>query len=385
MNQKMVRVLFALLRSAACGEPMREEEKALFDAAFLPEMTHLAKLHDVAHLLAYGLHQNGLAAMEGGEIEMMKAVFRYEQLAYELEALCGALEASGVDFMPLKGSVLRRYYAEPWMRTSCDIDILVHKEDLDRAVSALASKLQYVKKENGTHDVSLFSPAENHLELHFDLVEEKISASAIRLLSAVWEHSDATGEGEHRYEMSDEYFYFYHIAHMAKHFTVGGCGLRPFLDLWLLDRLETADVKKRDDLLSEGELQTFADVVRGLNRVWFDGEEADALSLQVQDFLLYGGVYGSADNRVALRQSEKGGRLGYFLSRVFAPRAKLKLYYPILEKHPWLMPVMQVRRWCMIFRPDVARMAKGELKANRRVDGERSDEMRTMLKNIGLE
>ena len=33
-----------------------------------------------------------------------------------------------IPFLPLKGSVIRQYYPEPWMRTSCDIDILVDFE-----------------------------------------------------------------------------------------------------------------------------------------------------------------------------------------------------------------------------------------------------------------
>ena len=384
MNAETVRVLFALLRSAASGTMLSEAEKSLVTTEFLPQMMVVAKTHDVAHLLAYALRQNGLAADGVGEIEMMKAILRYEQLAYELESLCAVLESAGVDFLPLKGAVIREYYAEPWMRTSCDIDILVRREDLKKAIFALEEKLQYVKKEVGTHDVSLFSPSGNHIELHFDLVEEGIADSAIELLASVWENVSVKGSWRHWYEMTDEYFYFYHIAHMAKHFSLGGCGIRSFLDAWLLERTETSDVSARDTLLSAGDLLAFAESVRKLSRVWFEGEAADELLLQVQDFLLGGGTYGSTENRVALHQGEKGGRVGYFFSRVFIPMDKLKKYYPILEKQPYLMPAMQVRRWFMIFRPDVARMAKGELKANGRMEKARTEEMQKMLKNIGL-
>lgn len=385
MNQRTVDVLFALLRSAVCGKPMTQAEKELFSEELLPEITALAKKHDMAHVLGYALHQNELSSGETGELEMIKAVFRYERLTYELESLCEALEEAGVDFMPLKGSVLRAYYAEPWMRTSCDIDVLVHKVDISKAVAALTEKLQYEEKERGTHDISLFSPAGNHIELHFDLVEEGRANDAINILASVWEYAALMDGTAHRYEMSDDYFYFYHIAHMAKHFSVGGCGIRPFADTWILDRLEKADRQKRDELLAKGELLAFAEAVRKLSRVWFGGETADALSLQLQEFLLHGGVYGSADNRVALQQKKQGGRLGYFFSRVFIPYEKLKRYYPILEKHPWLVPVMQVRRWFMIFRPDVARMAKSELRANRSLDSSKTEEMNDLLGKIGLE
>ena len=52
--------------------------------------------------------------------------------------------------------------------------------------------------------------------------------------------------------------YFYHIAHMAKHLQQGGCGIRTFIDLWILDNLPTIDTLKRNDLLKSGGLLQFS-------------------------------------------------------------------------------------------------------------------------------
>jgi hypothetical protein len=222
------------------------------------------------------------------------------------------------------------------------------------------------------------------VELHFDLVEEYIAQNANEVLNRVWDNVTLYDKSLYRYEMSDSYFYFYHIAHMAKHFEIGGCGIRTFLDLWILDHMENVDQAARDRLLELGGLLQFAESSRKLSRVWFGGEEMDDLLSQMQDFILRGGIYGTAENRVALHQSNKGGRLGYILSRIFIPFAKLKRYYPILEKHPWLMPVMQVRRWFMLFDPDIAQMAQRELATNRSLEKEKAADMSLLLKNIGL-
>ena len=115
-----------------------------------------------------------------------------------------------------------------------------------------------------------------------------------------------------------------------------------------------------------------------------EGEEPSETLLQLQSFLLHGGVYGSTDNRVALNQTKKGGKFGYLRSRVFIPFAKLARYYPILEKHPWLMPVMQVRRWFMLLKPDVASMAKRELATNGSLEKTKADQMNAFLDEIGL-
>ncbi|MBE6662765.1 MAG: hypothetical protein E7606_05770 [Ruminococcaceae bacterium] len=386
MEQRMETILFASLRSAIRGDKLTDAECACFLEEQLPSLFAIAKKHDVLHLLFVALKQNGLLREEYPEAEkaLFSAMFRYEQLDYEYRELCEAFEAAEIPFVPLKGSILRAYYPEAWMRTSCDVDVLVRRDDLERAIAYLVQKLKYKETERGTHDVSLFSTTGGHVELHFDLVEEEYAQNAIDVLRAVWEDVTPCENRRYQCKMSDAFFYFYHIAHMAKHFENGGSGIRSFIDLWILEGLEGADAQKRDALLEKGGLLTFASHARRLCRMWFEGEEHDALLLQMQRFLLHGGVYGTSDSRVALRQKKRGGKFGYLISRIFIPFAKLKRYYPILEKHPWLMPAMQVRRWFMLFKPDVAKMARAELAANRTMSQKTADKMATFLDDVGL-
>lgn len=386
MNQRTIELLFAFVRSAISGTKIKDEERESYSPDMLEDLLEIAFKHDMVHMLVYGLKQNNLISKEDAQIEksIFTAVYRYERLKYEYENVCNALENAQIPFIPLKGSVIRKYYPESWMRTSCDIDVLVKPEDLEKAISYLSQKLQYVEKGRATHDVLLASPIGVHVELHFDLVEEGRANNAIDILSSVWNNVSLHENYGYWHEMSDEFFYFYHIAHMAKHFETGGCGVRPFVDLWILDNMNGANKLKRDELLLKGGLSDFANTSRTLNEVWFGEKKADELISKLQDFILHGGLFGSVDNRVALQQKKKGGRLRYFVSRVFISYAKLKRYYPILEKHRWLMPVMQIRRWFMIFKPDVARMAKRELIVNSSIDKTKADEMNIFMKNIGL-
>ena len=409
------------------------------------ELARLASKHDVAHLLAFGLKKNRLlggvesgvnagsgreekraadessgvesaekqivdassgaesaekqaadvsdgAAAErllsifhGAEKSILTAIYRYQRLNYEYERTLRVLAEEKIAFMPLKGSVMRRYYPEAWMRTSCDADILVHKEDLDRAVAALEERLSYVAAERGTHDIALDTPNGSHIELHFDLIEEGRANEAIEILSKVWENATPSPTCAYFYEMSDAFFYLYHVAHMAKHFETGGCGIRPFIDLMILDRLPSADREGRDKLLSEAGLLKFAEAARRLSELWLGEGDADELTVSLEEFILSGGVYGTTQNRVAIQQKKRGGRFGYLISRIFVPTSKLKRYYPVLERHPWLMPFMQVRRWFMLLRPDVRKMARAELQTNTSLDGDVAKNMKAFLADIGLE
>lgn len=378
-------VLFALLRTAVFDVPLEEEMRTIFSDDMTKDLVKMSAKHDLLHLLALGLKKNGLSRDDAAlDRIILKAVYRCEQLNYERAAVCEALENAQIAFLPLKGSVLRSYYPEEWMRTSCDVDILVHSEDLARALTHLRQTLHYEEKERGTHDVLLRTPAGQSVELHFDLVEEGRANLANRVLSSVWENASVREGCHFQYVMSDAFFYFYHLAHMAKHMENGGCGIRPFIDLMLLDKLAEADVDGRTALLEEGKLTIFAAAARKLGRVWFEGEAADERSLKLQDYILHGGVYGASDNKVAVQQKKKGGQVGYLLSRVFVPYDKLRRYYPVLERHRWLTPVMQVRRWFMLLDPAVARMAKKEIELNSSLEKSLADEMGTFLDEIGL-
>lgn len=70
---------------------------------------------------------------------------------------------------------------------------------------------------------------------------------------------------------------------MAKHFENGGCGIRPFVDLCILDDLPNSDVAKRNALLEKGNLLKFANVARKLSRAWFVAEDYDLISHQMED------------------------------------------------------------------------------------------------------
>ena len=85
-----------------------------------------------------------------------------------------------------------------------------------------------------------------------------------------------------------------------------------------------------------------------------------------------------------LHNKQKSGQIGYILFGVFIPYAKIKRYYPILEKQPWLTPIMQIRRCFMLLKSDVVKLTKREIKTNGNLDKSIASETNIFLKNIGL-
>ena len=385
---KNIDIFFALLRNVFSDETVNEQVKQEAEEK-ADKLYQIAKYHDLAHLLSCAFEKAGVqVADEELKKKISKdfcvSVVRYERIAYEQKLVCGVFEENGIVYLPLKGAVVREMYPEPWMRTSCDFDVLVKEDERNAAAKILTEQHGFVMNYVGNHDVSLTAESGTHLELHYKLNEALYVNPADELLKNVWDMTETVPPYSYRRRMSDELYYYYHIYHMAKHFEIGGCGIRPFLDLWFLNHKMDFDKNKRDELLEKGGIKKFEESCRELSEYWFSGDKETELILRFQAFILNGGTYGNKKNGVALRQTKRGGKFQYILDRVFMPYDMLKVHYPILEKHKYLTPVFEVVRWCKLLNPVTYKRSKRELKLAENVTDERTGELSVLLSDIGL-
>lgn len=361
--EQIVTAMMALISNDVCKKKI-DKSKYIFSHADFKLLYNFSKSHDLAHLVGDALIKNNL--ISDGEIkskfeeQIMLSIYRYENINYELNRLNQVINEAKISFACLKGSVIRQYYPEPWMRTSCDIDILVHEEDLESVATVLKEKLgySYEKKVKGPHDVQMYAPSGVHLELHYTLMEKGIISKADKILSSIWIYANEEDVGSFKKVFSNEMFYFYHIAHMAKHLLSGGCGIKPFVDLWILNhsKIIKIDKEQRDELLLKGGLLKFAKAAETLSEVWFEELEHTETTRRMERYVLQGGVYGTIQNSVVLKQVKSGSKLKYAISRVWLPYDTLKFIYPILQKHKWMVPFCQVRRWVrLLFKGGVKR------------------------------
>lgn len=381
--------MFSLICSEICKTAQEECVKTELSPEMCKKLLVLSSKHDVAHIIASALSKAGMLNNNDDvsvafKKALMNAVYRDTQRDYLIRQLTQAFEKNEIPYIPLKGAVLRNYYPQTWLRTSCDVDIFVHEADLEKAVSVLINDYKYTNCGKGVKDVSLFSKEKNHVELHFNLVEKGKAKFAWSVLEKIWDASSKNENYEYRYDMTDEMFYFYHIAHMAKHFENGGCGVRPFIDLWTLNHNVSYDKEKRDKLLSDGDLLVFAKQAELLSEIWFGKAEHTDVTKQMENYILLGGVYGIGENRVAVQQQKKGGKVNYAFSKVFLPYDKIKHHYPILQKHRWLTPFMEIRRWCKLIFCGHLKRTTNELRYNNSLPEDVAKEVQVLLENIGL-
>ena len=381
-------ILIALLTSQLSGKALDETVREEITSDVAQELYDLSKHHDVAHITAAALAEARL--LPKGELgslftnERMVAVFRYRRLADELRQLTELFESEGIDHIALKGSYLRAFYPEPWMRTSCDIDILVKTEDFEKATSLLTDAMAYKLCSRTSHDVSFDSPTGVHLELHFTLVEEETFCSSEELIMKPWEFARLADGKRFAYVLCDEFFYLYHIIHTAKHFLAGGCGIKSVLDHWVLNERVPHDEEKRKAILQGSEFAVFEQKLSELARAWFGGNEKDELALSFEAFIFSGGVYGTVQNGVSVGVVGKKSRLGYAISRIFPSFHTMCLIYPSLKKRKLFLPFYHIRRWCRIVFTGGMKRAGAEFSKNKNISEEEISNTERLLLGLGL-
>ncbi len=350
----MKKLLFLLLRYAVCENVTIENKQETEDN--LTEIYKLAKKHDLGQAVAFAAEKLGIKK-DFLEREKALAILRVEKLKFATEQVSDILEKAKIPHMLLKGAHLRCLYPEEWVRTSCDVDIYVERSQSDFA-SELLEKNGFIRGRYGEHDIALTAPNGCHIELHFLLMEEKWLKNSSKIFSDIWRKS--VKETEYRYRMNDEMLRFYHIAHMSKHIRNGGCGIKPFLDIWMIDTAMHQHCKD-ESLYEKAGLVQLERNAKLLTQIWFSDEKHTPLTSALEEYILSGNVYGTHRNTLTVKRRESGNKFNYICSRLFMPYSELSKKYPSLKRCPLLYPIYMLRRWFTLFNKKVSRRVKSEI------------------------
>lgn len=372
------KILFPIIRA---GLDIASGSFPAPDENDLEKLYFVAKTQSIAPIIREGLRKSG-AGGEGYYDKIDKLCLNeIYQFAYRdlgLEAVCSALETACVPYVPLKGSVIRDLYPEQWMRTSCDIDILIHEEDLDKAERSICTDTGFKRIKRNYHDV-LYTDKTISLELHFSIMEAMDNIDA--LLCGVWDHCKRNGQTS-RFDMSAEFLIFHTVAHMVYHITHGGLGIRPYIDLWLLQNKTAFDKDEVVSMCSSCGVLTFYESATHLGDVWLSGAEHTGVTRALEELCFGGGVFGSVSNSASAGIREKG-KLGFVVRRLFPPKSIMEQQYPTLKKKSALLPFFYAKRLAQGIGKK-RKKALGELKTIKRTDTDDINSMDELLKKLEL-
>ena len=379
---KTTEVFISLLRSAING---KNEKIDLCDVNY-EDLYSLSKFHDLAHIV-YNELRKYEKLPKGDVLQKFKhqfdaAKYRFVKRETALSQIRELLDKAQIPFVLLKGSYLMNLYPEKWMRTSSDIDILVDNTH-HKSVCKCFENAGWKQFAETSRDVSFAALGDYHVEVHHTLAEDDLLPDSIPALDRVWDYCEKKEES-YEYIMRDEMFYYYHIAHTAKHFKCGGCGVRPFVDLWLLNHAVSFDDCKRKKILGEGNLCIFEEQSVILSEKWFSDKEDAAVFAGFEEFIVNGGIYGTMKQKIAVKKNGANHRKAYYFKRVFPPYRMMKHGYPILKHVPLLLPLFWIIRWLKFVNPQIRKKAKKEMLSEKSVKDISVESISALMKQLEI-
>ena len=270
------------------------------------------------------------------------------------------LNSNDINFLPLKGIILKDYYPDECAREFADNDILFD-EKKDKLVKKFfvdkGYEIEVFRRTN--HDVYLKKPFFN-FEMHRALFGESGDNKKVVAYFKDYLNKSLIKENKEHY-LSNEDFYIYFTAHSYKHYHVSGCGIRTLVDYYLFLKNNELDFDYINKELEKIDLVDFSNEIKNLSIKVFDNEPLTETEEEMFLYIASSGTYGTLEHSVAKGIKEKG-KFGYFISRVFPPYSFYKNAYPWAYKTVILIPIAWLCRFFRIVFKNPKR-AKSELKA----------------------
>ena len=262
----------------------------------------------------------------------------------EREALYKYLNDNKIDYLPLKGIIIKEYYPDPSTREFADNDILFDDKGKALVRDFFKSRGYEVEQfDRSNHDVYLKKPFYN-FEMHKILFDEIKEYQIYNYYFKDYLENSPIKENKEHY-LKDEDFYIYFTVHSYKHFSNAGCGLRTLVDYYLFLKNTNLDFAYINEELEKLGILNFSidmiELVKGLFESHRLTDKQEELLLHIASLQTYGTIDHSVDVGI-----KKKGRLGYLVSRLFPPITAYRIRYPWAYKCRILIPIAWFMRLC---------------------------------------
>lgn len=345
----------ALIRAAVTGEASSLPQGFSIDQA-----ADMIRRHKITGLAYEGAVKCGIDKQCSTMQEMFQRyyadIIRHNRQMQLLKQLEEAFQANGIDYLPLKGTILKPLYPQPAARVMGDADILIRMEQYER-IKPVMESIDFKEGKQSDHEL-VWSKAPLYLELHKRMMPSYTS-DFFEYFEKAWDR--AIPEQGSRFTFRPEDHFIYLFVHYAKHYRREGIGIRQPVDLWVFQRAyPDMDISYIEKELLGLNLVAFFKYTQQMLGVWFDGKKEDERTSFMSNYIWNSGSWGTSESAQIFRgaKAEKvtgsrlKGKISYLLQVIFPPTRILVQRYPILEKSPWLLPVLWPVRWvsALLFR-----------------------------------
>ena len=380
--------IITLINNALKGEnkPLPED----FDYS---QVREFGLKHQILPLLYYGGANDPKFLANDVDGKMMIATMQFaamsENQLIEIDRVCKEFDKKGIEYLKLKGSIIKRLYPQHEMRVMSDADILIREKQMDK-LQKLMVELGYKFECESDHEI-IWSGDVLPFELHKRIVAS-YQKDFYAFFDNGWKLAKKKDDNSSEYVMSLEDEFLYLFTHLAKHYRDAGIGIKHLTDIYLfLNKYTELDMDYIHTSLEKMHLLDFFKNIEKMLDVWFNGKECDEVSKFITAKIFDSGVYGTLVNSLksdALKFSkgtdEKGAKRKKRLYMIFLPYNKMCAVFPILHKAPILLPFLWVWRLirAVLFRRDNVKKLNEEVE---NYSQEEIDEYKLELNYVGLD
>ncbi len=326
------------------------------------DLFRLAEIHNVGAIIANELQQVEKAFQPTGKLasEFTQTIgltlreYTHRESGYRF--IKRILDDALIPHLFVKGIVLQHRYPIPEMRTSGDIDIIICREDFDKAAALMEQNAAFTVVEKNSEVIAVRAFGVE-LEVHNDA---DVGGRYFDDIFAIAEKSNG-----YTYRLNDYDHLLYIICHLAKHLSYRGAGIRMLMDIDVMVRsIPEFDLTHLLTLCDTAHIRKTAEALLSLSAFWLhtpiemlvDFRDETHLLDNFERVMLDGGSFGYEQNAIPVVYLE--GATGSVLSRIrvllkmaFPSRDYLKICYPYYKKYAWLYPVARIHRlWDGLFR-----------------------------------
>lgn len=378
--------ILTLIKSALIDKPL-----PLAPDFSLEGILPLCREHEITPMVCEGavncgIHNN--PSFRPMLLESCQHTLASERQAALVKTIFRAFNQNGIDYLPVKGCLMKQRYPKHEFRPMGDADILIRPEQYQK-IRSIMLQLGFKEGVESNHEY-IWNSVSLHVELHKRLVPS-YNKDYYSYFGDGWRL--ATVQKGTRYAMKPEDEFIYLFVHLAKHYRDGGIGCRQMVDLWVQRRafpnLDEAYLRRE---LRKLRLLEFYDNIHKTLAVWFEDAEPDEVTECITEFIFSAGSWGKEENHIlsdALREqkmagSALGGKFMSGLKLVFPPYSGMAMHFPVLKKAPILLPIMWPVRWFeLLFVRRKSALEKGALM--RTATAERVRSYQEQLNYVGLD
>ena len=363
---------------AGCAMNQIVPDRMFIEDMELDKITTVAIHHTISSMISFALESAGVRVEVLAE-QKNKAIRKVMLLDNERQRIFRKMDEAGIWYVPLKGVLLKEMYPIYGMRQMADNDILFDKR-YGKEVKSIFQASGYMIENfnNGNHDVYQKDPIYNY-EMHRTLFDSSFPVFSEYYTQLekkyLWDNKDVS-YARHM-DVNDAYVYI--VAHIYKHFTLSGTGIRSLMDIYMYNQhckkqMDREYIREQCKMLG---ILEYEEKARMIAYKLFEQPLTDysILTKEEQEYVEYyftSGTYGTLNQRMQNEihklelEGSKHAEAVYIFRRLFPSVSWFRKHYMILDKCPFLIPFYGIIR--LIVKPFSSwNIWTGEMKALARV------------------